>query len=269
MKESDLLDRLAEVNPAPRRELSGLERAQKAALRQRLVVDHGGAIPVRSDNFRRRWVTGAFAGLLALGAVFAFVFIHPTTPTTTQALGVGSLTAADLAGWVSSPHQLSGSSRAEQACAGQLSVEPLSSGPVSVSNADIRGIVTSAIVSQGRYSAWCVAGSDPEPLFLLLNSPQYVQPTPAADSIFIGPSGTHLAPGGYSFAEGTVGASVKSVTLHENGLSIVATVENGQWTAWWPSNDSDGSGYVVKGQLTVGLADGTQVSYAADQVRLH
>jgi hypothetical protein len=105
-------------------------------------------------------------------------------------------------------------------------------------------------------------------MFVLIDSPQSRQPVPSANSIYSGPSGRYTAQGGYSFAEGTVGADVSGVTLHQDGLDVVATVDHGRWTAWWPNLDSDLDGATIYGTFEVVTTGGESYSYSAAEVAL-
>jgi hypothetical protein len=120
------------------------------------------------------------------------------------------------------------------------------------------------IVSNGEYAAWCVGSDSTTPMYLLLDGPGYEPTSPTADSVTLGPSGARLPPNGYGFAADRAGDDVIRVTLHEDGLTIEATVANGSWTAWWPSDDETS---LITGALDITDASGRVSSVSADSAR--
>jgi hypothetical protein len=91
--------------------------------------------------------------------------------------------------------------------------------------------------------------------------------TTGAAQITLGASGGHSVPKGYLFAEGTAGSSVTSITIHQNGLDIVASIGGGFWIAWWPIPDSDTSDPIVTGHFTVATANGRTAEYMAKDIQ--
>jgi hypothetical protein len=101
-------------------------------------------------------------------------------------------------------------------------------------------------------------------MYLLLDGPGYEPTMPAADTVTLGPSGARLPPNGYGFAAGRAGNDVISVTLHEDGLTVKATVANGWWTAWWPSDEDTA---LITGTLDITDRSGRVSTVSADSAR--
>ncbi|WP_146066055.1 hypothetical protein [Cryobacterium sp. Y82] len=116
-------------------------------------------------------------------------------------------------------------------------------------------------MAKGDDVAWCV-GTDNIPTYMLVDSAGYEPTLPDADDITFGPSGARLPPHGYGFALGRVGDKVESVIMHEDGHDITATVSNGWWSAWWPS-ETDAT--AIDGSFTITTKSGdTNTSRAVD-----
>jgi len=265
MNETDVLDQLATRNPAPRRALSSEEARTRDSIYARMSVTQKEKPARRGATGRRRiLITVAGLGLAAVIATVAVVVDTRSTPTVV-ALGSGSIPAAALETWTSVPSQLEPRSAVAENCAATLNAIPgIPDTPVVVLNSDLRGQVGSVILAQDQYTAWCV-GTDGEPMYLLLEGPGFVPATVSADAIDLGPSGGRIPPHGYSFAAGHAGPDVARVTLNEDGIEVAANVENGWWTAWWPSDDET---LLVDGTFTVETTDGTVTEYAARDIQL-
>jgi hypothetical protein len=77
---------------------------------------------------------------------------------------------------------------------------------------------------------------------------------PAADDINLATLGAHGSGDRLvNYALGAVGDNVTGVTLHEADSDIVASVEDGRWSAWWPKGNPDGT---LTGKVTLHCADG-------------
>ena len=262
MKNIDTITRLAALDPEPASHFSNHDRQVKARLFENLVsapeTSHR-----RSPIGRARLVAaGGLCGLLIVGLAASIARESPV-PSTTLAIGTQPLSAADLAGWTAIPVPSSPDSPVEQNCSETLSQNSRSPGPVEVLSSDLRGVVGSVVVAKGDDVAWCV-GTDNIPTYILLESAGYEPTLPQADSITFGPGGARLPPHGYGFALGRVGANVESVVMHEDGQDVTATISNGYWSAWWPS-DTDAT--VVDGSFTIETKSGDTNTSRAEDLR--
>jgi hypothetical protein len=256
------LNTLRSMDPAKRFED---HHAASQASREHLLM----AILADTPTKRSRRMPSVLAMLVPLAAVAAVAaLVLPNllrgAPTSRpMALGAGSLSVEELRSWNEPVATVDPDSPVAAACAEQLVANPGADSSTTAINGDTRGLVSSVIVSSGEYAAWCV-GSDSAPMYLLLDGPDYEPASPAADSVTLGPSGARLPPNGYGFAAGRTGDDVISVTLHEDGLTIEATVANGWWTAWWPSDDETA---LITGTLDITDKSGRVNSVSADSVR--
>ena len=265
MNRTDVLDRIAALNPAPRSGLSATEQHDRDALWSRLVFP-GNHEPARRHPFKRRRLIVAAAGVGCLALIgVATVVVDARSSSKVVALGAGTIPASALESWTSVPSPLEPDSPVADNCAATLSAIPgIPDTPVTVLNSDLRGAVGSVILAQDEYTAWCV-GTDSVPMYMLLEMPGFTPATVEADAIDLGPSGGRIPPDGYGFAAGHAGPEVASVTLREEGMEVTATVENGWWTAWWPSDDES---LIVDGRFTVERSDGAVREFAARDIQL-
>jgi hypothetical protein len=247
MTHLDLLDRIVQLNPAPSIALTAREKTVRDEQLTRLIFQEP---PQQRAQRPREWnrylVAGAGVAFVALVGVVARGATLGIAPSAVGGpLGLG--------------HPVAGN------CAATVDAEPSNSGKqLTIVNSDLRGKVASVIVAQGGYTGWCV-GTDGAPMFMLLEFPDGAT-FPAADgTIRLGPSGGRLSPAGYGFAAGTVGEGVTGVTVHEDGVDTVATVENGWWTAWWPSDDDE---LLVTGTITVEVDGGRTTTYDAKDLQV-
>ncbi|WP_432557486.1 hypothetical protein [Granulicoccus sp. GXG6511] len=65
------------------------------------------------------------------------------------------------------------------------------------------------------------------------------------------------ADGGYADTSGRVGADVRSVTIHANGLTLDATVTDGVFAAWWPVQGPFEEPMITDIRFDVTLVDGS------------
>jgi hypothetical protein len=264
MNRTDVSDRIAAVNPVPHAGLSAAEEIDRDALRRRLAFSERAEPGRRRPVERRRILVAAIGvGCLALACVAAVV-VESRSATTVVALGSGPISAGALESWTGVPSPLEPGSPVAHSCTATLGAIPdIPDSPVSVLTSDLRGDVGSVILAQGDYTAWCV-GTDRVPMYMLLEAPGFISAPVAPDGIDLGASGGRIPPDGYGFASGHAGPEVESVTLHEDGVDVIATVDNGWWTAWWPSDDES---LVVDGTFTLRSADGAVSQISAGDIQ--
>ena len=163
-------------------------------------------------------------------------------------LGGGSTAYAS---WTPTPTVASDEDLAEvtRACRDKLAeVSPELRAPVDVEAArpvvaerrgDWVGVLLRSDGPGGSGSAACIArdpvGSHapPQEVHLAVGGGDGAAPTAGRSQLLEG-FVAQLGEPPLSFAEGTVGPDVAGVTIHAGERSVVATVENGRYVAWWP-----------------------------------
>jgi hypothetical protein len=265
---TDTLETLVELDPAPRIPLAPYEVTRRdQLLREVLASDpeiRGSA--VASDRAKRtssgRGWRIAVPSLLAAAVVVAGVavaaphFANRFAPAAPQA--AGPLSSISLASWTNDPKALVLSSpvgeAAKQWCVSSSAGGPAPTSTSTITNADLRGSVASMIVNRGGYAILCIVGSDDEGFWEVDGSPSDAPSGLAVDAIDIESAGSHGdGPTGLTYVEGRVGSSVRGITVTDAGKTFAATVEDGRWTAWWPTADPHGT---VTGTITITAADG-------------
>jgi hypothetical protein len=258
---------LRPLDPAPASSLQVHESSRKNALLSEILSSPGLATtpPVGAHapwRVRSRVRTRlAFAsGALALGVATAgaIALLPHSSVDTSPVADTGTLSDVSLASWTSSATALPAGdvtgTRATSWC--QNAVQGGGgAGPLAVVSSDLRGSVSSVILDRDGFSFLCFVGSDSAGLWQILASPD--APSPIAPSAGVtleatGSSGNGAT--GYTYAEGTAGSEVKAVTLTDSSRTVSATVENGRWTAWWPTAAPHGA---LTGSLTVTTTDGS------------
>ena len=247
-----LLSRLAALDAAPRTEptAAGLDREETLL---RTILDDTEP-PGRSVGaaFRRpvvRRVSFTLAGALAAGLAVLTV-VGGGVPGLG---GSGPLSSAELASWTGTPKGLDTAgdegSAAEKWC--MDSAAEYGSGPAVVSNGDIRGSVASMVITRGGDAVYCLAASDGTGISMAI-SPVSDLPADGIDMDTLGARGED--DGQFNYALGSVGSDVEKVTVRDHGHTVLATIQDGRWTAWWPQGDPLG---LITGTVTVTLTDGT------------
>jgi hypothetical protein len=190
----------------------------------------------RGPSVARRAAAVAVIGATAAAVAFALSAHLPSPTGSTAAAASGSsLSAVQLASWTGAPKALDASSTTGAAatawCEDGLAAD--SSATPSVSDLDRRGSIASMVVSRGGYSSFCVADGSNRGMWEIVNEPGSTLPPVAATTIDLGSEDQHGTPS-VSSAWGTAGADVKSVVLHADGRTVIASLDHGMWTAWWP-----------------------------------
>ncbi|MGO4425276.1 hypothetical protein AB4Z54_42975, partial [Streptomyces sp. MCAF7] len=159
--DTNLRSQLAELDAAPRQELTPAELRRRADLLSLVLDDREPVAPVPA--YRRPLVRRA-AFTLAGGLAAGVAFVAVTNGTSGgQGGGSGPLSAAELSSWTGTPTALSASteqgSAAEKWCVEESKNGPGSGSPAEISNADIRGKVASMVVTRADQSLFCLVGS--------------------------------------------------------------------------------------------------------------
>ncbi|MEU6393602.1 hypothetical protein [Streptomyces sp. NPDC046939] len=261
---TDPFSRLAELDAAPRAELSPAELDRKEQLLAAVLSDTGRPDhAAATTGFRRplvRRLAYTTAGGLAAGAALVAVTLsaQPSAPG-----GSGPLSSAEVATWTSTAHRPKQSDVAFSHCFEKaMDVNAGSGRPGAISNWDRRGTTVSMIVTSNYRSAYCLAGSQGPGMAVPITSK--AQDTVSANDITLDAQGA-LGKGSarFRYAVGLAGQDVKEITVRDQGRTVHATVEQmttsslpwSRWTAWWPESEAHDQ---MTGTLTLTLKDGTK-----------
>ncbi|MFI5528416.1 hypothetical protein ACIA8O_07605 [Kitasatospora sp. NPDC051853] len=211
------------------------------------------AKPVRTQPRMRRRLAFTLAGAVALGTAVVGVSFLDKVNSEGNGSG-GPLGSAEIVSWTAKPTQVD-TSKGQGAKTLKWCLDAMEGpgGADKVSNADLRGKVTSMVVTRGSTVGLCYVAPDGVGGFW-----EAVGQVPALtpNAIAYDTGGSH-GDGDqiFNYAAGFVGSDVKAVTMTAQGRTFEVTVENGRWTAWWPGADNNRGGSVDTATLT--LADGT------------
>lgn len=238
--------------PAERDLPPGRHALHRERLMSRIDLDTPATSPTASPTrqparprFRRR-LAFTLVGAVAASAAVVGVTLHDRANS-------GPLSSSELSSWTSNPTPVDTSTGpGATALKWCLDGMPDAGGPVTITNADLRGKVASMVVARGGTSMLCYVASKDSGLSMSIGA---VKPV-AHDAITYDTGGSHgSGTGTFNYAEGLVGADVKAITMKDAGRTFEVTVENGRWTAWWPGSDNDNGG--VPDSVALTLADGT------------
>jgi hypothetical protein len=258
---------LRDLDPAPTTALTDaeLERAD-ATFARILATPHHDQAPEESDRPRRRRRL-VLAGLVgAAGAAVPALL-----------LGGGSA----FASWTPKPEPLTAAAATEAATTCRAALQVPDQGE-RVVIAERRGGWTYVLITGPEAEGAClmpddlVGHQDPadhreEGFFGTYDTDPVEAPTPARDRIVETESMAGSVPtpghwpfrndeGWFSWVEGYVGSDVTGVTVHTPvGTDVEASVANGRFAAWWPSDQPSSENLEVMGAwtYTVSLADGS------------
>jgi hypothetical protein len=254
------LEHLAELDAAPATELTAHERERSDALLRTVLASAPEPTVAPRRRGARGWIIGTAAALGVGVAAIAVIVVAPHLPIAQLGApqAATTLTTAELASWTSDPTPLATSAglgaTERSRCLSSMSGGPGAASAGTITNADQRGDVASMIVNRGGYSILCITGSDGTGLWEVVGDPTVTQPQPAADGITLDSAGSHgQYASGFTYVEGLVGPKVTAISVHDAGKTFAATVENGRWTAWWPTPNPHGT---VTGSITITTTGG-------------
>ncbi|MBT2503884.1 hypothetical protein [Curtobacterium sp. ISL-83] len=203
--------------------------------------------PARPRTVRTTVTIGATAllaaGALTVGGVAVLPsVVHHLLPGVVEpgTTAAGPLSAVSLASWTSSPAHPSAAStvvtNATAHCSRSMPEPSGNDAPVTVSNVDQRGSVTTVVLSRGGYRFFCLVGADGSGHSELVDGPGNRLPGVAGPASLSVQSADDSGSGATAISTlwGEAGADVASVTVSAGGHTLTATVDNGLWTAWWP-----------------------------------
>ncbi|MER7752031.1 hypothetical protein [Kitasatospora sp. NPDC097643] len=259
VERADLLGQLP--LPAERDLPPGRHALHRERLMNRIDLDTSATSTTASPTRRparprlRRRLAFTLAGALTAGAAVVGVTLYDRANS-------GPLSSAELASWTGNPTAVDTSTgRGATALKWCLNGMPDPGGPVTITNADLRGKVTSMVVARGGTVMLCYVASKDSGLAMSIGA---VKPV-AHDVITYDTGGSHGSGSAtFNYAEGLVGADVKAVTMKDAGRTFEVTLDNGRWTAWWPGSDDDNGG--VPDSVTLTLADGTIRTVTGDSL---
>ncbi|CAN5410059.1 hypothetical protein BH10ACT10_BH10ACT10_14450 [soil metagenome] len=260
---------LRDLDPAPSSALTDAElKRVNATFARILATPHPGQVPEESARPRRR----RSRLLVLVGLLGAGVAAVPAL-----LLGGGSA----FASWTPKPEPLTTAAATEAATTCRAALEVPDRGERVVS-AERRGDWTYVLLAGPRAEGACLMRGDLVGEHDLANHPKegffgsydtdpVEAPTPARDRIVetesmeggVPSSGLWLFRSGeewFSWVRGYVGSDVTGVTVHPPaGPDVEASVAQGRFAAWWPSDhpSSENPDEVGAWTYTVTLADGS------------
>lgn len=221
---------------------------------------------VATPRTPRRHVARWLVPVAAASALVAGALALPGSP-------VGGNAYAD---WTPEPTPITGPALEQltAACRSQMAAAERGEGPIrGVARADTARVVVAeqrgsnlfiAMASDNDATMQCMARADTPGR---INGATGGFPTTAAapaplasDAVEAFGPGLHGGPeGSYAFLQGRVGSNVRSVTLRVDGRVVAASVANGYFAAWWPSEAPEHPSDVDTHAITVDatLADGS------------
>ncbi|WP_392757092.1 hypothetical protein [Streptomyces sp. LN590] len=257
-REKNLPRLLATLDAAPVRELTETENNRKEHLLR--TVMHGAASTKQpASPARRRPLIWVAAG--AVAATAAAVVVSQASQSVPSS--GGSLSSAELASWTGTPSQLAATSpeatTAEKWCVKALGSD-YSGKSVSYSNLDVRGSITSVVVTGGTTISYCLTDKTGQGMAAVIDP---VKKLPS-NAIEVDSAGGHgEGSTGFNYLVGSVGSDVKAVTLHDGGRTIEANIQNDRFTAWWPSAEPTGS---ASGKVVLTLKNGSTRTVSGDSI---
>ncbi|MEU6657345.1 hypothetical protein ABZ904_50935 [Streptomyces sp. NPDC046900] len=255
--EKNLPRLLAALDAAPVRELTEAESNRKEHLLRTVMNSAASTSQPVSPPRRRRPLLWVAAGALTAAAAVAVV-----GQASHSAPGSGVLPAAELASWTGTPSRLPATSP-EAAAAEKWCVKALGSDysgtSVSYANLDVRGSITSVVVTDGKTISYCLTDKAGHGMAEVIDPVK----TLAGNAIEVDSAGGHgEGSTGLNYLVGSVGTDVKAVTLHDGDRTIEATIQNGRFTAWWPSDEPTGSA----GKVDITLKNGSTRTVSGDSI---
>ncbi|WP_441245532.1 hypothetical protein [Kitasatospora sp. McL0602] len=194
----------------------------------------------------RRRLAFTLVGALAAGAAVAGVTLYDRLTNV-------PMNSSVLATWTVNPtHMDTSSGQGAKTLKWCLDGMPGTGEPTRITNADLRGKVTSMVINRGGTTVLCYVASGSGGFTMSVSDTG----NPAHDAIAVDTGGSHGdGPDTFNYAAGFVGSDVKAISLTAHGRTFEVTVEGGRWTAWWPGSSGDRSDIIDSATLT--LTDGT------------
>lgn len=228
----------------------GRHALHRELLMRQIDLDTPSAPPTRQParpRLRRR-LAFTLVGALAAGAAVVGVGV-----TLRDRANDDPTSSSVLASWTADPvHADTSTGPGATTLKWCLDSDPDLSGPATVANADLRGKVTSMIVSRGGTTLLCYVASGSGGFSMSIGDAKTVP----HNVITYDTGGSHgESPDIFDYAEGLAGSDVKAVTMTAAGHTFKVTVANGRWTAWWPGSAGDRGGVIDTVTLT--LTNGT------------
>ncbi|MFB7470438.1 hypothetical protein [Kitasatospora sp. NPDC056184] len=243
--------------PAERDLPPGRHALHRERLMRRIDLDTSTStaptpVPAPAGPRLRRRLAVTLAGAVAVGTAAAVALVATQL---SPGGGRGPLSSAELASWTEAPTPLTPSTgpgaSAEKWCLDRMTDAPGAGSPTTVTNADLRGKVASMVVNRGGNAMLCYVASNTSGFWELIDPPKTVAP----DAVTYDTGGSHGdGDAMFNYAQGSVGADVKAITMQGAGHTFQVTVANGRWTAWWPGNTPYGGRIDT---ATITLANGT------------
>ncbi|MFF1904483.1 hypothetical protein [Kitasatospora sp. NPDC058218] len=238
--------------PAERDLPAGRHALHRERLMRRIDLDTPTPVPAPAPagpRFRRRLAV-TLAGALVVGAV-----VTVAATQSSRGGGNGPLSSAELASWTDAPTPLAASTgpgaTAEKWCLDRMTAGPGAGSPVTITNADLRGKVASMVVNRGGNAMLCYVASQTSGLWEAIDPVKTVAP----DAVTYDTGGSHGDEDTtFNYAQGSVGADVKAITMRGAGHTFQVTVADGRWTAWWPGATQRGGAIDT---ATITLSNGT------------
>lgn len=236
-----------------------LEEDLRAALSARAdEIPAGAATRVRAHHYRPRTRSlrppVAVGGVTVAAATGAAVWLFALSPQTTQA----------FAGWTATPGAAAPGqvSAAESKCEDHVTSlstgSPPATGSAPIGSAPTLGHLQPVLTdTRGPFTWVILASSDASSYASCITGPSLTavsangSSTPlsaSAGQVKLSSSSETRTPGGdsYSFAEGLTGSGVTAATLVlADGTHVQATLQNGWFAAWWPSDQTVSSALVT------------------------
>ncbi|WP_028660523.1 hypothetical protein [Nocardioides insulae] len=249
---------LRDLDPAPEAVLTDEERRHADAAYDRIVATPHGVGPAAGGPRRRRWRLWVPLGLAAAAAAAIPALV----------LGAGSA----FASWTPTPEPLAPAeaTAAAAACRAGLGMP---AGPTPTLVAERRGDWTYVLISEPDAEGSClmpndlvgqddsdheVIGSyDPDPGKAPTLAPDRIDET---GSMASSTDEGWFRKGWLTWTHGYVGSDVTALTVHTPlGFDVEASVEDGRFAAWWPSDQPSSENLEVMEawDYTVTLADGS------------
>ncbi|MFI5620544.1 hypothetical protein [Streptomyces sp. NPDC051567] len=205
----------------------------------------------------RRRLAFTLVGALAAGAAVVGVPLYERAtvvdvPLHEQA-GSKPLNSSALASWTASPTHVDTSKGSGAATLKRcLDTMDGDDGPATITNADLRGKVTSMVIRRGGTNVLCYVAPENGVTWMQIGDTK-----PVAPDVITYETGSAIGadPDIFNQATGLAGSDVRSVTMTAQGRTFEVIVENGRWTAWWPGSPEDKGGVLDTATLT--FTDGT------------